>query len=479
MYSVYIVDDEEFVVKSLIRGTNWAGNGFEVIASSNDGVDAYEEILRLKPDLVFTDIRMPGMTGLELIKNIKEKMAAVNFVIISGYAEFAYAQKALNYGAVGYCLKPFDNDEINNVLKKVKALLDMATHETEDIMYLLEDETEGNQDLIAGYFRKNGLQFEDGIVTAAVLGGKAAALFNVMPSIRIKTGSEKCIYFFSNEQRQNIENQINEAILTNEAAVSAIKGIGLYETIYALTGLKKIIDETITLTYQYFITGCKGPFRKKSDARNIEKIIIDFENAMIRMDVKEIKNILAGFEDFSRRGAMTIKHAVNIFNAYICFSSRISGEESYDEYVYSIDDLCKQFANVHEMMGHIHASIMNLVSRKRSSPGDEVKNEYFKKIVEYVTQNFYKDITIQSLSRDYAMNANYLCQLFRRELGMTFTDYITGMRMNYSKELLEKTELTLEEIAGMSGYTDYFYFIRVFKKMTGSSPGQYRHIKRK
>ncbi|HHW22407.1 MAG TPA: response regulator [Clostridiaceae bacterium] len=470
MYKVFIADDEEFVIKSLIRGTNWKESGFEVIASSNDGVDAYEEILRLKPDLVFTDIRMPGMTGLELIKNVKEKLEGIQFVIISGYAEFAYAQKAMNYGAVGYCLKPFDNAEIKSILSKVKNILDNENkRENEDILYLIEDEDHDNHAETEEFFRSNGIFPEKGFTVAVTIGGKSARLFNSEKTVRLKIGYDKSIYFL---QDYNDEDLVSSEFTGN------VKSIGIYDIIYTVADLKNVIDETIILAYQYFISGSKWPFRKKAEDRNVEKLIISFENAMIHMDIEEIKKVLAGFHEYSQNGKMNVKHAINIYNSYVSFSSRLLGEEGYEEYIYNIDELCKRFSGMQEMLEYITTSTMNIIGRKKTGNISDIRNEYFKKIIDYINRNFYKDISIQSLSRDYALNSNYLCQLFRRELGMTFTDYLTGLRINYSKELLKNTDLTLGEIAGKSGYTDYFYFIRVFKKITGKSPGQFRSSSR-
>lgn len=466
MYKVFIADDEEFVIKSLIRGTNWEESGFEVIASSNDGVDAYEEIIRLKPDLVFTDIRMPGMTGLELIKNVKEKLDGIQFVIISGYAEFAYAQKAMNYGAVGYCLKPFDSAEIKNILCKVKNILDNEDKkENEDILYLIEDEGHDNHAEIEEFFKSNGILPEKGFTVAVIIGGKSAQPFNSEKIIKLKIGYDKSIYFLQN---------YDDADLIDPGSTESVKSIGIYDNIYTVADLKKVIDETIILAYQYFISGNSWPFRKKAEDRNIEKLIIDFENAMIHVDIEEIKKVLTSFNKYSLSGKMNVKHAINIYNSYVSFSSRLLGEEGYEEYIYNIDELCKRFSGICEMLEYIISSTTSIIGRKNTGNICDIKNEYFKRIIEFINQNFYKDISIQSLSRDYALNSNYLCQLFRRELGMTFTDYLTGLRINYSKELLKKTDLTLGEIAGKSGYTDYFYFIRVFKKITGCSPGQFR-----
>ena len=96
MYKIFIVDDEEYVIKSLIKSIQKIQSGFEVVYTSNNSINAHDAILKTMPDLVFTDIRMPGMNGLELIKSVKEVLPGTIFIVISGYAEFVYAQKAMN-----------------------------------------------------------------------------------------------------------------------------------------------------------------------------------------------------------------------------------------------------------------------------------------------------------------------------------------------------------------------------------------------
>jgi two-component system response regulator YesN len=469
MYKVLIADDEEYVVKSLVKGTAWDENGFEVLASANDGVDAYNEILRLRPDVVFTDIRMPGMNGLELIKAVGESLKGVLFIIISGYAEFAYAQKAMNYGAIGYCLKPFDKDEIRNVLKKAKILLDEARKNREEILSLLEDEEAGSPAGIEEYFRASGLETEKGLLPVAVIGPRASELFAGVKSVGFKTGRERYMYFVQ------YEGETDYAAFFSGKLGEGIRSVGISEAIFSLKNLKRVIDEATTLAYQYFAAGRPGPFvRERNDGRSVEKLIVEFDNAMIRVDIDLIRKQLHHLTEISKSGRINVKHAVNIFNAYVGFSTRLLGEECYEEYVYSVEELCSHYAGIDQMLEHIGSSIPNMVGRKKGAPAAEVKNEYFKKVIAFVDQNFYRDISIQSLSHEYIINPNYLCQLFKRELGMTFTEYVTGLRIHYAKELLQKTELTLEEIANKTGYTDYFYFIRVFKKNTGVSPGQYR-----
>lgn len=123
MYNVLIADDETWVIFGLKRMIEKSGLPFRVIGETNDGVTTLEEVEKKKPDVLFSDIRMPGYTGLELLEQIQEKKLDVKVVFVSGYAEFTYAQKALSLGAVDYLLKPIKPDMMTTVLKKLEVKL--------------------------------------------------------------------------------------------------------------------------------------------------------------------------------------------------------------------------------------------------------------------------------------------------------------------------------------------------------------------
>lgn len=123
MYNVLIADDETWVIFGLKRMIEKSGLPFRVIGETNDGVTTLEEVEKKKPDVLFSDIRMPGYTGLELLEHIQEKKLDVKVVFVSGYSEFTYAQKALSLGAVDYLLKPIKPDMMTTVLKKLEVKL--------------------------------------------------------------------------------------------------------------------------------------------------------------------------------------------------------------------------------------------------------------------------------------------------------------------------------------------------------------------
>ena len=119
MYSVYIADDEMWVIVGLKKRIEKTGLPFQVVGEANNGVMALEEIEKKKPDILFTDIRMPGYNGLELLELLRKKELDTKVVLISGYAEFEYAQSAIRNGAYDYILKPIDQDKLQTVLERI------------------------------------------------------------------------------------------------------------------------------------------------------------------------------------------------------------------------------------------------------------------------------------------------------------------------------------------------------------------------
>ena len=124
MYRVLLIDDERLVLASLRRRIPWESCGFTVCGQACSARETLEKIRELQPELVFTDIRMPGVSGLDLIQQAGTEFPQVRFVVISGYSEFEYAKRAIEYGVLGFCVKPFDEEEIKILLGNIRRQLD-------------------------------------------------------------------------------------------------------------------------------------------------------------------------------------------------------------------------------------------------------------------------------------------------------------------------------------------------------------------
>ena len=126
MYSVFIVDDKKLIRESLLKTVAWENHGFQVVGTAGDGIKAEEDIRRLRPDVVITDIRMPGRDGLELASLIQEILPETRVIVITGFDRFEYAQKSLRVGAVDVILKPIRNQDIENALNIARRQLEQA-----------------------------------------------------------------------------------------------------------------------------------------------------------------------------------------------------------------------------------------------------------------------------------------------------------------------------------------------------------------
>ena len=123
MYKVVLIDDEPLILVSLERRIDWAAHGFTVVGKARGGEEGLRQIHDLQPDLVFTDIRMPDVSGLDLLREARKMYPDMLFAVLSGYSEFEYARRAIEYGVLGFCLKPFDENELYALLDKAAALL--------------------------------------------------------------------------------------------------------------------------------------------------------------------------------------------------------------------------------------------------------------------------------------------------------------------------------------------------------------------
>lgn len=119
-YSVIVAEDEELLLQNLISKIEQSGTGFEVVGSAQTGEQAYALVEKLNPDLVISDIRMPVMDGITLLKKIREYYPSMDFIITSGYSDFEYAKSAIKYQAFAYLLKPIDPDELQETLLKLR-----------------------------------------------------------------------------------------------------------------------------------------------------------------------------------------------------------------------------------------------------------------------------------------------------------------------------------------------------------------------
>lgn len=472
MYKVYIVDDESWVVESLKASVNWEEYGFKVIGQSYNGFDALDRISVAKPDLVFTDVRMPGLNGLEVIKKINGLLPNTLFIVISGYAEFAYAQKAMQYGAIGYCLKPFDEEEIIRLLQKAKILVEKAHNSIEnELLALLESRNRKSIDAMHKILEAGGLLLDEGkkIIPVVAIGSERLMFPKSAGSMAIKLGLNKYGYLLQYNDEIDLVEQFEQNINENTRGV----GVG-----YAIESMEKIwehMELASIAAYQFFITGKPGVYKlDQLQNEDISRLIVMFEDKIIKKNMRDVDKLISetsvGFEN----GIYNIKQAFVFYNTLMSILYKGTSEK-YEDFIFSYEQLIEQFGNSFKMLMSLKKSILGDMNSLRNYTSADIKNNNFREIVKYIDKNFYKEISIQTISQEFCINPSYICHLFKREMQSTFTDYLSKLRVSYACKLLKETDLSINEISERAGFNDYFYFSRVFKKYAQTTPSQYRN----
>lgn len=466
MYRILIVDDEKYVIKSLIARISWADYGFEIAGYAQNADDALVLMREKQPDLLFVDIRMPGMSGIELIHEIKKYTPEPLIIIISGYAEFSYAQQAIALGVLGYCLKPFDDNEITGLLEKATQLLAASRNSQAKAIAAYLQEVHSEQEI------KQKLKEYD-IEISPVKPVKIMSVFaDIFPDFSVLT-IKLPLLARKSEYLCFLQNYNQEARRYLLLKATCVKSIGISREISDAVQIRNAIQEAELLAYGYFTTpNAARVFDTLPQPDSTDRTLRDLKEAVLKEDRVCLLSLLDRCKKLFQEGKFGMQQALFIYNALtniVCNdtdSCRSSGTISPDE-------LTAKYANAAEMTD----ACKELLTKQPLLMQNQIPSTYnriFRQILEYTNRNFHSDISVQNLSGMFNLNAAYICQLFRKELKMTYSEYVTGLRIDYAENLLKKTCLSIGEIAEKTGYKDVFYFSRVFKKIKHTSPQNFR-----
>jgi two-component system response regulator YesN len=478
MYRVLLVDDEKWIVENLKSSIDWAGLGFTVCGAASNGNEALALIERHDPHLVISDVRMPEISGLDLIKQTSASHPRTVFIFISGYAEFTYAQKAMKYGAVGYCIKPLDEDELTGLIIKSKQLLDSGiaqkTNKTGDldIFPLIYERSEENAARIREIINENGIEWTVRTPVAAVTLTGSAYPFVPPSALPVRTGGLKIAFIMD---RRSLNEYIKEPDLFTDGEIT---GAGISSPVPPDGDLSAAVRQSEIAAYEFFITGNrKIVFFDDLNLKGIFQPAAQFEDSLRQKDIRRAFDLLRDMEEGFKQGLYHIHDALKLYNiAAVLPGPSVQADET--GYLADFSRLAVSARDINTMFLETHARLEAYFQRNAAVDLDTVQNKNFRELLAYLHLNFYRDITFQDVSAMFAITPNYLSQLFRKETGETYTNYITRLRMRYAGDLLTGTSLTVTKIAETCGYNEYYYFCKVFKKWFGVIPSEYRNAEK-
>ncbi|QUI22631.1 response regulator [Vallitalea pronyensis] len=523
MFSLLVVEDEKWIRKGIIHKLKKSDMLFDHMFEAKDGNEALDILNKEKIDIIITDICMPDMDGIELIKRVKAHKPHIECIIISGYSEFKYAEAAINMGVKSYLLKPTTDEDLQEALYKVINLInekrqyhDLSRENVNMKIYheklLYEKELnrllkvhEAAQSDILGTYYPYILHKDYQLLIINIhyrYGADAESDFEDMEDIKSNIMNDFVVnvqddnyYAFNNvdvvnqifilvwgdkKQVQLVSDKISKRCFygcLHKLHISATIGISsvlnhINESLYKsakkaldlrlIYGQNKIYWEEQTLSNAFVFPKEELKLLKK----NIE-----------RRYMKNVDILLADIfskERFKQSGAGNLYFVYSeVINAiYEMLYSADVNVEKMIEYDLFHDDIMNHAAQLEDVSAHLFKFIQKRLKVKKKVSID--CKALVEQAVNYIDSHFEEKINVKSLSDHFGITANYFSTIFKKELGVTCTQYLTTKRLNYACRMLKETDINVEEVAKGVGYEDLQYFYRVFKKEYHVTPVAYR-----
>lgn len=526
MIKVLIVDDEPYIRQGLKILINWEQYGFEVCDEASNGKEALELLMKTEYDLVVTDIKMPVMSGIELIEQTWEKVSdKIRFIILSGFYEFEYAKKAIKYGVVDYVLKPVQKEELIRVLNDYK------------IQYLKEKEDKQKLENSAKFVLDRGLaSLISGKFEATILEDVERYLYDSHNiryiGIEYDPGNDK-FAGLSAEEKLKARNHLYASLKDflgehwyhayldqnpSEASYGVgfiyVKGFAEAEGVNEKSYIQKLYNAisnhvpyriilyigqksenisqiaesykstTIAKTFQMF-SGEKdiAYFDELVTTMGTKKYTIDKEmmdeliQAIERNDKDEINRMIDTVYGHFREMASDpeiIKLNLNylLFNL-LSIAKNLSEDYDQAEVYNMIHQGGYEQIAIRGSANHFKKFALEFsdyLSQLRQHVLGGVLGEVEKEIV----NNYMDNLSLKSLSEKYFINSAYLGQMFKKHYGIPFKDYLNNYRIEKAAELLIRSDEKIYHIANAVGFNNTDYFISKFVQMKGITPLQYR-----
>lgn len=502
---IVIVEDEirirEGIAKMIESQTPHVVQGKAV-----NGEEGLEMILRFKPDLVITDVRMPKMDGLEMVRNLYERKIPSHVVILSGYSEFEYAQKAIRYDVDEYLLKPLDIDDIRNMLCKVEKKIqrEEMTSGTQgqylrNLLIGEEADKEKHCDILKSIcgFPAEG-EYE---LFAGYIGSAEASYRNeielVVEELRERYRELNIHYVYvENRQRayllgcgegqagriQALERSVYNRLILQyrdrpEKAIWTRKQFQYPEQISdAAKELNELLTYALVLKPEGWLDAGQAKEYQPQPFNAPVPVYNKMRNAICQDDMQKLEKGIEEFLKYMAEGHFEIGEIRKAFiKSYYLISDTVQEIDNARYQHLKAKNLLRNIENAvtwHELESACR-DVLRVIAGAQAKRED-ISNYVIKRAINYIREHYQEGLTQEEVASILEITPEYLSTLFNREMGINFSVFLKQFRLSHAKRMLKGTDMKIYEIANAVGYSDPKYFQRVFKEEIGVSPGEYR-----
>lgn len=525
MLKVLLVDDEPFILQGLKVLIDWNAEGFEVVATAENGQEAIAYLKENQVDLILTDIKMPMMNGIELLEIIRrDHISDAYFVILSGYSDFTYAQQAIRYHCIDYILKPVEKEQLISILRKVAAMSETKEIRRKDrqkmeAAYLARNMIgllNGKYDDVNLEYVRNHMQISEGVRYIDIelaeqsdewedgmARGLQRDLYQACQEW-LREDSNHAIFDVSHDEKSfdigiiYCDYLAAKSDLTEKAYLTAFHSnleTILQRPVQMLVG-KKVQD--ISGISKSYGTACilkslvafhtkKNIYYYENEVQVNQNGIVLCKNSLDALvtaieqneKIQIRKNVDGLYEEIGRMGVAG--DCVNLNINYLLFqlihlASEQDNEVNQEKILQFISESSFEEGIMRGSCVHLSrfcCEYADYLAQLRKNVSRGVLLEIEKEVREHYADN----LSLRDLSKKYFVNSSYLGQIFRKKYGQSFKDYLSNYRINEAAKQLLKTDKKISQIAEDVGYKDSDYFIRKFIEIKGCTPSKYRKEK--
>lgn len=454
MFSLVLIDDEYWALRGIRDYIDWESYGFSDIQCFDSPTAALKYILEVEPDAVFTDIRMPPITGLDIMERCREHGLSTRFVVVSAYAEFDYAKRALESGAFAYVLKPLNRKELTEVAGRLSEQLrsDSSAKLTRYLRTLVLQTLSGRGHAAEEILRGCGSLFEGSYrvcAASAVLGDSRGIWFRVYEDLAVGVVPED----FSGMPEKNMG--ISTVARSSSEACGKIR-------------------EALVAYYTVLFYGIRGPVRYH-DTGVPMRDMGELAEAVRAGKYPQAKTALRAVLQRAREKEVMLDGITLFYNDLILQTLTAREEKDLMRDIRPFSDCFQLFGVLHDLrtVGECLMTLVDSLSGEGSTSSEDT-TDTMRAVVRYVEENYTESITLESLAQRYYISVSYLSRRFKNMTGENFSEFIIRKRIGKACRLLSTTGLSVAEIGIACGYPDCFYFSRIFKKTVGMPPSRFR-----
>lgn len=515
-YKVLLIDDEPIIIEGLKIIIPWDNYNCQIIGTISKSLEALKLIETYKPDIVIADINMPNLSGIEMIRQ-SLNIHPCKFIVLSGYSDFSYAKQCISLGVQEYLLKPLDKDLLIKSLQKVQKQIDeeksikktavFLEEANKKLFYLSQDET--LRDIMNSLYDSN-TDFLNVLGDFSI--NLKSSLYYTVATVQFPTD------FKNLDPRQALDEEISKQFknyllfYTGNNIYACLLSLETEKYFNEISQLHRNLRERLNSDI------CIGVGK---DYNEIQKVTLSYKQANFSLSYKNIRGFhsINYFNNDLKQAHYILTIPNDLLNNFYASLKQDNFQvisSSIEKIYYYMKKICNmpilgiQINSLNLIMNSFQQyanedNLLNIPSYENADYIQEIStinqvNELEKYVInkiyllinsqshinigkstnvihqieKYINTNYSEDLSLATVSKKFYISPIYLSQSFKKQTGQLYLNYVTQVKINAAKKMLESTDMMIYEIAEKLNYKDSKYFSRLFEKKTGKKPSDYR-----